>query len=78
VLIPVDLEAAAKLASERNREAIGRLISRAPRPSSGHVGSSNRFCSRRATNTRSAFVTAAFFALATYLQRMRKQIQGNR
>ena len=35
VTIPVDPEAAAALADARNREAVGRLISRALRPRSG-------------------------------------------
>lgn len=35
VLIPVDAEAAAALADARNREAMGRLVSRVLRPRSG-------------------------------------------
>ena len=35
VTIPVELEAAAALADARNREAVGRLVSRIFRPASG-------------------------------------------
>jgi hypothetical protein len=35
VIIPVDTEAAAALADARNREAVGRLVSRVLRPRSG-------------------------------------------
>jgi hypothetical protein len=35
VMIPVDPEAAAALADARNREAVGRLVSRVLRPRSG-------------------------------------------
>lgn len=35
VVIPVEPEAAAALADSRNREAVGRLISRVLRPASG-------------------------------------------
>ncbi len=37
VTIPVELEAAAALADARNREAVGRLVSRILRPTSGSI-----------------------------------------
>ena len=37
VTIPVELEAAAALADARNREAVGRLVSRIFRPVSGSI-----------------------------------------
>ena len=35
VTVPVEAEAAAALADARNREAVGRLVRRVPRPRSG-------------------------------------------